>query len=243
MAASAGFDHVLLTRPEGGNEKLADMLEAQGYQVTVQPLIKLLPLDPTPALKQAIIDLDYNDKIIFISKGSVRFGMPLLEDYWPQWPAALAWFAVGSGTANALREYQTNPTYPDVAGSEGLLMMAEMGRVAGETILIVRGIGGRELLATELRNRGASVRYLEVYSREAISAPGLSLPASSQIVVTSLEILETLIEQFSGRIKDCDVVVVSARLEEHALSAGFKRVKNAAGASDQALYDAVLRAK
>ena len=62
--------------------------------------------------------------------------------------------------------------------SESLLAEPALTDVSGKTIRIIRGNGGRELLATTLRERGARVDYLEVYTRRA---PGHSQAAIEDI--------------------------------------------------------------
>ena len=102
---------ILLTRPPGENESLADLLRLEGLSPIVRPLIELIEKSIDPEMKRIALDLDRYDKIIFVSKSSVRFGIPVLENYWPQWPLSLEWFSVGSGTAEALKQAGWSPHF------------------------------------------------------------------------------------------------------------------------------------
>ena len=229
---------IVLTRPEGENESLRRRLSA--FDVLVLPLIELLALPLDEEVKKKAMDLDLFDEIVFVSRNAVRFGMPCLEPYWPQWPLKLKWLAVGGGTAEALASRNITAEFPDSAGSEGLLRLPTLQEVGGHRILISRGRGGRELLAAELAGRGALVEYLETYERRPVMQPGLEeLPAGSTLVVTSAEILETAVSQLGGRQQGMKVVVPSERIATLARDSGFALVVNADGASGQALYDGV----
>ena len=229
---------VVLTRPEGENEGLRQRLSA--FDVVVLPLIELLALPLDEATRKTAMDLDLFDEIVFVSKSAVRFSMPYLERYWPQWPLKPRWLAVGSGTAEALESHNITAGFPDLAGSEGLLRLQALQEVGGHRVLISRGRGGRELLADELTGRGAVVEYLETYERRSVVQPELrELAAGSTLVVTSSEILQTAVSQLRGRQKTMHVVVPSERIETLARDSGFAQVVNARGASEQALYDAV----
>ena len=63
---------------------------------------------------------------------------------------AINWFAVGFGTSLVLSDHGIKADYPTVAGSEGLLELSGLQKVKDLKVLIVRGVGGRELLAAEL---------------------------------------------------------------------------------------------
>jgi uroporphyrinogen-III synthase len=231
---------ILLGRPEGENESLAAMLTPE-YEILVRPLIKLSEKSLNSSLKKTAMDLDHYDRVIFVSKSSVRFAMPLLDSYWPQWPVAVKWYAVGPGTADALAAFDVKAAFPAVPGSEGLLAM--MVGVDGEKILIARGEGGRELLGDELRRRGATVEYWEVYRREPqVYEDWQFLESGTPVVLTSVEMLTNLAAQIGDKkIHECDAVVASKRIADAANTAGFRRVEIAAGASDEALYDAIHR--
>ena len=49
--------------------------------------------------------------------------------------------------------------------TEALLKLPELHQIDGQRFLILRGVGGRETLATQLRARGAHVDYAECYRR------------------------------------------------------------------------------
>jgi len=76
--------------------------------------------------------------------------------------------AIGSATRSALKEagFEIHICPTDKFDSEHLLEHAELLDVTGKQILIVRGSSGRELLATTLTERGATVRYLATYERK-----------------------------------------------------------------------------
>ena len=232
---------VLLTRPPGANESLAGMLRAEGFFSIVRPLIELVEKPADREMKRIFLDLDRYDKIIFVSKSSVSFGLPLLENYWPQWPPSLKWFSVGRGTATALSHYGVVASFPDLAGSEGLLALAGLQEVTGEQILIVRGTGGRELLGQSLGESGASVTYLETYRRLLLQHDFSNLVPGTIVILTSAEILENFASLTGDSLLNYHTVVPSSRLEEIARTYAFQGVTNAGGASDEALYDAVIR--
>ena len=58
---------VLLTRPPGENESLADLLLAQGLFPVIRPLIELSEKPIDSDMKGIALDLDRYDKIIFVS--------------------------------------------------------------------------------------------------------------------------------------------------------------------------------
>ena len=235
---------VLLTRPEGENESLAGQLGAINIQTIQRPLLKLSAFELNGPLLQPAIDLDRYDKIIFVSKSAVRHAMPVLDGYWPQWPIRLTWLAVGQGTALLLDHYHVRALYPLNAGSEGLLELPQLADSRDERVLIVRGRGGRELIGLVLQDRGMTIEYWEVYERSPIEyTEWSSLSRSSTklvVVLTSGEILSNFLQQAPALVPAASVVVPSERIAHLARAAGFREVKNAGGASDQALYDAIL---
>lgn len=237
----AAIRNIILTRPEGENEALANRLLTTGAEITIRPLIKLSALEPTAGLKDQAMNLDHYDFIVFVSKSAVRFGMPLLDQYWPAWPAQLLWLAIGEGTATALADWDVHAQYPEQAGSEGMLSHRAVQNVVDKKILIVRGLGGRELLASTLRSKGARVEYLEAYERTLVMWPDWpQLIHDSVVVITSREMLENFCEQTGVAGQRVSLIVPSTRIADRARDLGVANITIAAGASEQALYDAIL---
>ena len=230
---------IFLTRPEGENESLATLLAKHKVNLLIRPLIELSPIEIDKNTEELLTTIDQQYAIAFVSKSSVRYALPLLENYWPQWPSDPRWLAVGPGTATELAGFGIRADYPAVAGSEGLLELPALLTVSGTKVLIVRGVGGREHLATSLERRGAQVTYLEVYRRSPLeNAHWPAVPAGSVIVVTSVEAMGYLSTMAGEAIDRCRFVVASPRIA----AAGNRSWETiiAAGASDRALYDAVL---
>ncbi len=123
---------ILLTRPEGRNEELADALRAAGHEVECVPLIALEPLGDEP------IDLDGYDWVLVTS----AMGARELRRRGRGRPGAIA--AIGRVTADALGGADL---VPRVSTQEGLL--SELPRPAGR-VLFAGAEAARRLLVEEL---------------------------------------------------------------------------------------------
>jgi uroporphyrinogen-III synthase len=123
---------ILLTRPEGRNEQLADALRAQGHDVVCEPLIAVEPTGDEP------IELDGYDWLIVTSVT----GADELRRRARGRARQVA--AIGRATADALGGADL---VPRVSTQEGLL--AELPRPPGR-VLFAGAEGARRLLGEEL---------------------------------------------------------------------------------------------
>lgn len=189
---------IVVTRPDRQGIALAAMIEGAGGKALRFPLIEIVPC--TSTVLDSIIDrLDAFDLAIFISRNAVEQGLARVAAR-RVWPPNVAVAAVGTGTRHALEAHGIRNAFsPDgEADSEALLRHAGLAAVAGRRIVIFRGEGGREALATGLRARGANVEYAECYRRtrpEIDPRPlieGLSSGAVGAIVISSGEGLVNL---------------------------------------------------
>ena len=234
---------VILTRAVDDNASLASKLDADGLATLSLPLIEIVP-EAGPHLRSIVSDLDRFEHIIFVSRNAVRHGLPLLEDFWPQWPAHLNWIAVGDATARELARFDIDALTPAQPDSEGLLSLAALQAIDDQRVLIVRGGDGRTLLGDELTARGARVTYLEAYRRRAVT---LELPerellaeGDATVVIYSEAALDSLAANLDTLGTDIEfpLVVPSARLAAAAAAKGADRLFQA----DSAYEDDVVRA-
>ncbi|RYY77382.1 MAG: uroporphyrinogen-III synthase [Gammaproteobacteria bacterium] len=164
---------MVVTRPTAQALPWAERLNQLGAVTTVISLLEIVPvLDNVQiqAIKNCILDLDLYDKAIFVSQNAVELGFEWIENYWPQLPIGIEFFAVGETTAKLLQNRGAPVT--DLAQSqvgamtsETLLQAPGLQSVAGKKIVIFRGVGGRPHIGEVLATRGALVTYCELYER------------------------------------------------------------------------------
>jgi uroporphyrinogen-III synthase len=149
---------VLVTRPAGQSGELISAIESAGGRSIVFPVIEIAPRSPQE-IASDLAGLSDPDIAIFVSRNAVEHGLA--------WSGEGAIAAVGPATAYAIEAAARIVDIRPAGGfdSESLLAEPALKDVRGKTIRIIRGNGGRELLATTQRERGAHVDYLEVYTR------------------------------------------------------------------------------
>lgn len=149
---------VLVTRPQRQASGLVDAIEAHGGVAIRFPVIEAQPVAQSDVIATAET-LQVPDIAILVSVNAVRYGLRFVGD------ASVA--VVGPATAKAAQAggREVDIRSPGGFDSEQLLTTPELQDVSGKVVRIIRGNGGRELLASTLRDRGAVVEYLEVYRR------------------------------------------------------------------------------
>jgi uroporphyrinogen-III synthase len=162
------------------------------------------------------------------------------------------WFSVGAATAQILGDHGLDVSFPaEGDDSEALLELSRLREAIAQPdprVLILRGEGGRELLAERLRELGASVEYLELYRRAMPVYPPTVLPERIQaerlngLVVSSGQGFEHL-HQLAGdawpQLARLPLFVPSPRVAELARTAGAVTVVDCRGASAAALLTAL----
>ncbi|MGP9498342.1 uroporphyrinogen-III synthase [Halomonas sp. AOP43-D1-4] len=256
---------VLICRPGKRGEMLANTLRATGAWVEPMAVMSLQALPEDPLMRRVWLDIDQYDKIIVVSPFAALCLGNALDRYWPQLPTGIAYYGVGSATAEALfDQLGVRVRIPSAAAdrpgadqqkagnergdntSEALLALASLKNVAHQRILLVAGEGGRTLLAETLTERGAQMTRVAVY-RRIFQPPSASLQARlatgdfRALIVTSSELLEHLAKWCDQTALNQPLIVSSQRLATLAGTLGFCDLKVASGATPAALAAALGR--
>jgi uroporphyrinogen-III synthase len=234
---------VLLTRPRAESRRLAARIESAGGSVIVFPTLQTEPVPLSAASREALHALPRHRLAVFISANAVRHGLQLVRTT-VGWPATLEAAAVGRATADLLRAHGVRRVLAPQEGadSEALLALPELQQVQGWSIVVFRGVGGREVLADALQARGAQVAYVECYRRVVPTLDPAPVRAAldagrvDAIVAASAEGVRNLLHMLGaeGQVLLCRVplVVTHAHIQAAARTLGFEQVHLAADAHD-----------
>lgn len=244
---------LLLTRPAAECEELAAVLAAAGIHSSSLPLLETEALPDTDAQRATLLELDRYQAIIVVSKPAARLALERVGRYWPQVPEQPRWFSVGAATAGVLSDHGLTVSYPSQGDdSEALLALPELEQAlatsAAPRALIMRGEGGRELIAQTLRERGVAVDYLELYRRYCPVYPAdalqqrISVERLNALLVSSaqgLQHLQQLAADAWPAVARLPLLVPSPRVATLAREAGALNVIDCRGASAAAVLAAL----
>ncbi|MBT2371686.1 uroporphyrinogen-III synthase [Pseudomonas fluorescens] len=238
---------VLLTRPTEESAALAATLSESAIFSSSLPLLEIKELPATAEQQVVFRHLDRYCAVIAVSKPAARFALQRLDQA-PSQP----WFTVGAATAQVLADHGLDVSCPlDGDDSEALLDLPQLRDAIARPnarILILRGEGGRELLAERLRDLGASVDYLELYRRCLPAYDAGTLMQRIQVerlnglVVSSGQgflHLQALAGPDWPQVAQLPLFVPSPRVAEMARAAGASKVVDCRGASAAALLVAL----
>ncbi|MFS0828907.1 uroporphyrinogen-III synthase [Pseudomonas phoenicis] len=244
---------LLLTRSCEDSQAVADYLGAADIFCSSLPLLDIEPV-PLAAAQRACLDRlrDYR-ALIVVSKPAARLLLQHLHGAGLQAPMQ-AWFTVGEATGHVLGSHGLQVSWPnDGDDSEALLALPALVQALATDrprVLIVRGVGGRELLAERLAEQGARVDYLELYRRGLPPyGPGalterVDGERLNGLVVSSGQGLEHL-HRLAGvdwpRLSRMPLFVPSPRVAQQARELGAQQVVECRGANAAALLAAVQR--
>jgi uroporphyrinogen-III synthase len=202
---------IVLTRPAQQSAALAQAIRDAGGEALLFPALAIAPLRDA-ALDARIAALERYHGAIFISPNAAQQGLSAVRSR-RDWPTSLTTLALGPGTARALADAGVHRVVTPLGhDSEALLALPVLQAVDGQNWLIVRGVGGRELLAETLRQRGAHVDYAECYRRVrpvTDAAPLLARWAAGEVDAVIISSAETL-HNLAAMVGDAGIALLRA---------------------------------
>lgn len=194
---------VILTRPGAANDRLADLLAADGITAWRWPAFSITLPEDEALVAERFANLDDVDMVVMASPSAVA-----AVAHWVQtWPKHIRLATVGEGTAKVIRAAwgpEVEIVYPkgdaEFSGSEALFELLRHTEVP-RRVLIARGQTGREWLSEQLIELGADVERLACYVRvpielapEQLAALVRAVQGPSPIVyITSTDSVATLL--------------------------------------------------
>lgn len=251
MNSLKGFG-IVVTRPADQAKSLSAAIEQHGGEAILFPLIAIAPLAEYHRFEQSISALNQADWAIFISSNAVTHAMPRIIKQFGHIPTKLQFAAIGQKTAQTLANFGVQQVLipQQRFDSETMLALDEMRDVSGKTIVIFRGVGGREILADTLKQRGAEVIFAECYQRSnpqtdcVLLAQKWRAKQCHALVVTSSEAMRHLLKMTHNAsddwIRNIQICVNHARIAEEATGLGLQL--NFAAAPDDDAMLACLQA-
>jgi uroporphyrinogen-III synthase len=243
---------ILVTRPTAQAEEWSAELMRAGLDAVALPLIDIAaPQDPA-AIRAAWIELPSHQFIFFVSPNAVEWFFSARPQHMA-WPASLQVGSPGPGTSTVLRRYGVPqhlivepPADAPQFDSEALWDVLQAQRWAHASVLVVRGDGGRDWLAEQLREAGASVSFVSAYRRvapqfssrsAAVLQAALAAPQDHVWFFSSSEAVTNLLRlpQLQNRAVDWSVASALAthpRIADSAQAAGFGKVLSCRPALD-----------
>ncbi|KRA75189.1 hypothetical protein ASD78_09295 [Lysobacter sp. Root667] len=228
--------YVISLRPSGAHSALRQAAKRYGGALIALSPWRLRKLDDeaSRAALEAALAAPY---AVFTSPAAVRAAHALrpLRDN-----GRRIWFAVGAGSAAALRRAGiAQVRSPQRMDSEGLLALLYECELDGRSVGLITAPGGRGALTPALQARGARVLRADVYEREpiapapraiarlrALDAPALLALSSGEALQRTLEVLP---DDAARALRGATALAASERLAALARELGFAQVRVAAG--------------
>jgi len=235
LSKSISNTRVLVTRPKHQQSVFLKSCSEAGLETVTLPCIDILPVE----CELTSANVKQPELVFFTSRNAVEFAHAILP---LPWKSARV-YAIGRATERVLRKLGQKLVHPPVEpyNSEAFLEWYETQEPI-KTALIVKGMGGRDLIETQLQANGVDVTTKSVYKRVS---PVVSDAERQRVFVdspphiisiTSDEVLRNLVNiagpEHASVLHAAHLVVNSERCADMASRLGFDhsiRVANPPG--------------
>ena len=222
---------IVVTRPIRQSHHICQQLAELGARPIQFPCIEIQPnLDVDSTNLERLVK--HSEVVIFISSNAVNYAFTAIPNFREIVSEKHTMVAVGSATAQTLRQHgmQQILTPDDNSDSEGILELKALQHVKQKMILIIKGMGGRELLFDTLQERGADVHNIELYQRILPKDVDVA-PLTEKIdliLFTSSEAVNNFLTLVSNSLQEsllaCQTMVGHPKIAEKVSSLGFKKL-------------------
>ncbi len=218
----------------------AALQAACGQAVRALPLLAVDGPEDPAAVRQAgaALQAGQYQAVVFVSPNAVAQFLALAAAGGLRWPAGVWAAAPGPGTLQALVDAGVPPDAciapdPQAASFDSESLWARMGLLPwrGARVLVVRGVGGRDWLAEQLGQAGATVQFLSAYKRvppqwgaEQMQwhAQALAQPQRHLWLFSSSEAIEQLLSRSpQANWREAQALASHPRIAQQAQHAGF----------------------
>lgn len=234
---------ILVTRPLSQAHGLVERLNSFGLDAHALPLITIEPVPDVFQVQQLVAALKNLDMIIFVSPNAVQqFIQAASRQSWG-WPDDVRVGGLGPGTVQALldsglglEQITAPPAQGQQFDSEALWNELAKQGWSGRRVMIVRGDGGRDWLASQFRAAGSQVSFVQAYTRtlpawtplqQALAQQAMEVPDEHLWLFSSSQSVDHLLQlcpQGQPVWPRSRALVTHLRISERTRQAGFSRI-------------------
>jgi uroporphyrinogen III methyltransferase/synthase len=242
---------IMVTRAATQAQSLVKQLADLGAMVICQPAIEICPPQDWSEVDNILQDMGRFDWLVFSSSNGVRFLLDrLLETgYDMRVLGGVRLAAIGPGTAETLRQYHlTVDLQPSEYRAEALAE-ALAPQASGRSVLLARASRGREVLAEQLQQAGATVEQVVVYQSQDVTVPAanvsdqLAAGKIDWVTVTSSAIARSCAGLFGDQLAACRLASISPITSQTLKEQGLAPSVEAEQYTMQGLVAAIVQAE
>ncbi|KAA5541106.1 uroporphyrinogen-III C-methyltransferase [Roseiconus nitratireducens] len=240
---------VLVTRPAGQGDTLAQQILDAGGQPVIAPVLQIQPPADDGPLDRAITRLDQTDVLIFVSTNGVDAFFQRLDRLGrdARSLAGVHVAVVGRKTARRLGEYGIRADVVPDDFRAGSLADQLQDQVAGKRVVIIRASRGSETLPERLSAAGADVRQVVGYQNVDVSQPDpvvAEMMAEGKIdwvTVTSSATARNLDRLYGVALRQCRIAALSPVTAETLRELGLTVDAVADPYTTESLLDEIIK--
>jgi uroporphyrinogen-III synthase len=231
----------LIVRPTGKAEQTAAFFQQYGLHAQSFPILDI-KLATSNACSEQVNNAEPNTIIVTSTYAAqwlldaIKKGLVMLDF------THINFVCIGQSSAEILAPIAHKSTLfvASPENSEGVLQADCLQNVSNKNVVLLKGEGGRKLIASSLLKNNAQLIEINVYKRvnnlQAIRAFTFEPSQIRCIISTSIEITKLLLAtQNKHWLLSCSWIVASERIKDYACENGIQHILVSQGASKQAL--------